>query len=103
MLKLVLDNLRKKLEAKRKELEEKLKELEKLKMDGRGIVTIIGLIMFVVLIILLAEFSPILATALNQTSNYFTDPISKMLLDLIPPTLLLGIIASYMIYAGVGK
>ena len=71
--------------------------------ENKGIVTIIGLIMFVVLIILLAEFAPILSTALNQTATYFTDPISKMILDLIPPLLLLGIIASYMIYAGVGK
>ncbi len=72
-------------------------------IDEKGIVTIVGLIMFVVLIILFAEFSPIIAQALNLTSQYFTDPISKMILDLIPAMMLLGIVISYLIYAGAGK
>ena len=71
--------------------------------DSRGIVTIIGLIMFVVLLILLAEFSPIISTALNLSSQYFTDPISKMILNLIPAMLLLGLVISYLIYAGAGR
>lgn len=77
--------------------------LNKMFRDRKGIVTIIGLIMFVVLIILFAEFAPILSTALNMTSQYFNDPISLMIIHLIPVMMLLGIVISYLIYAGVGK
>ena len=80
-----------------------MKHRNSIRKNEEGIVTIIGLIMFVVLIILLAEFSPILAQALNTTSQYFTDPISKMILDMIPAMLLLGIVISYLIYAGAGR
>jgi len=56
-----------------------------------------------VLIILFAEFSPVIATALNTTAQYFTDPISKMIIDMIPAMMLLGIVISYLIYAGAGR
>ena len=80
-----------------------MRQIVQFKQNDKGIVTIIGLIMFVVLIILFAEFSPVIAAALNTTAQYFTDPISKMIINMIPAMMLLGIVISYLIYAGAGR
>ena len=74
-----------------------------MRFDNCGIVTIIGLIMFIILLILYAAFSPVLIEAINMSKACVTDTISTLVLDLIPAILLLGIVVSYLIYAGAGR
>jgi uncharacterized membrane protein (DUF485 family) len=83
---------------------EKIAELiAELKENKEGIVTIVGLIMFFVLLIMFAAFSPVLMETISMAKGCVTDTISTMILDLIPAMILLGIVVSYLIYAGAGR
>lgn len=71
-----------------------------MRKDNReaGIVTIVGLLMFFILIIVFSAFSPILMNAISDAKVYITGTISTMLLDLIPAFVIIGIIISWFIY-----
>ncbi len=74
-----------------------------LRRDKSGIVTIIGFVLFVIVLMIFAFFSPILMDSINRASSYLSDPFSSYLLTLIPTMFLIGIVVSYLIYSGSGR
>ena len=88
-------------ENKLKAIRSKL--LSKLKHDEKAIVTVIGFLLFLVVLIIFAYTSPVLIDCINKASGYLNDPFSPYILGLLPAMFLIGIVVSYLIYAGAGK
>ncbi len=68
--------------------------------DNRGIVTIVGFVMFVILIIVFAKFMPIITDAMSVAKTNVTDSLTLSMIDMTPFFILMGIFISWFIYAG---
>lgn len=71
-----------------------------MRADNRGMASIVGLVMVVLLLVMFAWMSPIVKNAIAYAKNYVTDSLALMLLDMIPFILLVGILVSWIIYSG---
>ena len=71
-----------------------------LRRDEKGIVTIIGFVMFVILLVLYGYFSPLINEAIIKAKQNITDPLALLTIDMVQFFILLGILISWFVYAG---
>lgn len=69
-------------------------------MDEKGIVTLVGLSIFLVLIMTMFYFGlPLLADSIGVAKSEVNDPIAEIFLDLLIPVVVMGIVVAYIIYS----
>lgn len=68
--------------------------------DERAIVSVLGLIMIMILLMVFAYMTPLLSVAITTAKACITDTMTNLLLDSMNFFIVLGIIVSWLIYAG---